>query len=688
MSSIPAGLARVPNLLSTQLSLAHITRSNLGLLRVQEQLSSGKLVNRVSDDAVKAAMIGVLDDRLERAHQRTRNISHAQSALSDLESTMEEVSGLGNEARGIASSMINTGFTPGDRAAQATVVSQMMSGLLTLANKKSVAGYVFGGSQPGIVPVTEFRGGFRFANSGAGVTTDLGSASTVPLTMGPNNPIGATSARVRGTADLDPDLTLDTPLARLAGGRSLGVSLGSIEFSFAAGARTSVDLSGADTVQDVADRLTSALREYESANAVTILGPGGISFAGEALTVDVVAGAPNPDLQFYDIGAGVAARDLGLAADVPFVFSATQPTGIDLHPRLDWTTPIASLAGTGGPLGTIRLRNLGGAASLDLSAATTLQDVKNIIEGTGLGVRVEINADGTGIDVLNEVAGTRAMAMSIEEVTGNNSTATRLGIRTFAADTRISDFNDGRGVRVVDGVVNPVSGVIDPALNTDFSITLGEASGTTITIDLTPADMTTVQSVVDTMNTQIAAQLATAGLLPTDLVASLSTDGNGIVLTQNATFGGPLEIATLNNSFAPLDLGLTSSTYDLSTSSYRGTDTARVRVDNLFTHLIDLRDSLSTNAVSGIALAGSGLEANLDRLTELRGLVGGYQRRVLMAERIEEDQNLIDEKVKSDLADVDVSEAAMRLSQFQTQLLAGYQATSTLLGQSLLDFLR
>ena len=69
-------------------------------------------------------------------------------------------------------------------------------------------------------------------------------------------------------------------------------------------------------------------------------------------------------------------------------------------------------------------------------------------------------------------------------------------------------------------------------------------------------------------------------------------------------------------------------------------------------------------------------------------MVGGYQQRVDSAQKLEEDQSLVDTSVRSDLRDVNYAEAASRLSQLQAQLTAGYQSSSAGLTQTLLDFLR
>ncbi|MEK6701206.1 MAG: flagellin [Planctomycetota bacterium] len=685
MSTIPPGLARVPNSLRSQLSLSSINKSQLALLQVQEQLSTARMVNRVSDDPVRAALIGVLDDKLDRSVQRSRNISHAQAALGEADNALAEINDLGLSAQEIASNMVGTGFSSGDRAAQATIVQSILDGMLSQATRQSAAGYILGGDQPGQNPIQHFRGGYRFTARGNGIVTDINLGRSVPITLGGTNPVGSTSGRVKGDVDFNPDLTAGTRLSDLSGGRGLGVSLGTLEFSFNAGTKVQVDLTGADTADDITKRLNQAIRAYETTNSVTVLGPGGVSVSGAGFSVDVVAGG---SLQFSEVAGGVTAQDLGLTAAVPFAFTSATPSGVDLNAKLTWTTPVSAMTGLGGALGTIRVKNVGGFADVDLSGATTLQDIRNRIEGTNLGVRVVINDAGTGIDVLNEVAGTRAMAMSIEEVSGNTSTATRLGIRSFSGTTQMSDFNDGRGVRIIDGVIDPTTGTATTLLNSDLSITLGDGASTVIAIDLTPADMTTVQTVLTAMNAQIAAQLATAGLAPGDCSVGLAADGNGLVINQNAAFASPVSVGQLNNSQAAADLGLMGGAYDSTSSSFVGTDTATVRVDNLFTHLIDLRDALNANDTSGIALASEGMSANLDRLTEVRGLVGGYQQRVDSAQQLEEDQTLVDTSVRSDLRDVNYAEAATRLSQLQAQLTAGYQSSSATLTRTLLDFLQ
>jgi flagellar hook-associated protein 3 FlgL len=548
-------------------------------------------------------------------------------------------------------------------------------------NSQSVAGYVFGGSQTSMAPVEALGTGFRYRGQGSGLITDLGQASGAPITIGAS-PLAGVSARLRGTVDFDPGLTLNTPLADLNGARGVGVSLGTIQISIDSGAAIQIDLSGAATVGDVTTRIDAAIRQYETDNSVAILGPTGVGVGGDWINIDVGAGHT---VQFSDLSNGTTALDLGLAASPAFSFSPARLAGESTDPKLTMHTPVSALMGVTGALGSIKLRNAGRTAIVDLSSAQTVQDIKNLIEGTGIGVRVQINSTGTGIDLLNEVSAGSGGALSVSEVAGSGSTATRLGIRSFAGDTRVQDLNFGRGIHVVDGVINEATGLYDQALNNDFELSLGD--GTKVLLDLRPSDLTSVQNILDRLNTQIAAALTAGGLNPTDCVATLVDGENGIAFVQNPAFPDPISIRTLNNSSAASELGLLDGTYDVPSATLRGADRAKVRVDDMFTRLIDLRDSLRGNSTTGITLAGEDLSTTIAALVETRGTVGGYARRVEDATVQETDRATADEKSRSELRDVDFTVATSRFALLQTQLEAGLRVTAMTHSRSLLDFL-
>ena len=184
MSSIPANLSRVPNLLSSQLLLASITRTNSGLLNVQSQFATGNLINRFSDDSIGAVTVSTLQERLARTEQRLRNLSNAQGTLDYLDSSIGDASELVLEAKNIAADQIGAQSDTVTRNNQAVVIDGMIRRLLQLANRQTNGVYIFGGATATRPPIEELRGGFRYVGRGDGLYTDLDPSDDIPITIG------------------------------------------------------------------------------------------------------------------------------------------------------------------------------------------------------------------------------------------------------------------------------------------------------------------------------------------------------------------------------------------------------------------------------------------------------------------------------------------------------------------------
>lgn len=671
MSTFPTAFSRSPNLLFTQASMGAINRTNSQLLRVNSQLTSGLDILRPSDDPVRSATISLLDARLERSTQLLKNLGFASDSLDTLDVALGDAKELIDEAMGIALEQSSTPTDAATRSAQANIIDSLLQSFYSIANRESVVGHIFGGTAPGQPPVRLNGNTYQFVGGRGGMFADLGGISDVPITLGADNAVGALSARVQGTRDLDPDLTRDTRLSELNGARQRGVSTGEITLRFNGGPPLDVDLTGSVTVGNVADKLTAAIRQYETDNAVSILGPGGVSLTGGSISIDVPAG----DLTFSDVPGSAVALDLGLARNPAAPFNAGSPATPDLGPKLSWTTPVSALAGLGGAaLDQVTVTTGGRDYTIDLSSAQTLADIRSAFEAGGTGLVVEISDDGTALNIKNSVAGSRAQALTISEVAGGVETATLLGVRTLSGDTRLADFNDGRGVG------------IDP-IQPDFTITLGD--GFTITIDLTGDDTGTVQDLIDSINNQATSQLIIAGRPATDFVAELESPGNGIAFVQSPALAATdrLTVARLNNSPAAEDLGFLDATPDATGERLVAEDRASVRVDNMFTHLIDLAEALRNNDTLGIELAYEKLQAGSDRLNQTRAITGGYARRVDDEIVRQEDRQVLDTSLRSQLRDVDFAAASTRFSQLQLQLQAGLSVAAQSQQLTLLDFL-
>ena len=108
-------------------------------------------------------------------------------------------------------------------------------------------------------------------------------------------------------------------------------------------------------------------------------------------------------------------------------------------------TVTATSGGGGSAFDTsgLQIVSEGKTYTVDVSGDKTVQDLLNSINGSGTGLDAEINSSSTGINVRSRVSGS---SFSIGENGGN--TAAQLGIRTFTANTQLSQLNYGQGVGV------------------------------------------------------------------------------------------------------------------------------------------------------------------------------------------------------------------------------------------------
>ena len=677
MTSIPPSLARVPNQLSAAYVRANVGRTNVGLLSLQNQLSSGLRIQRPSEDPVGASLVSVIDDRLDLAAQRLRNFQHGGSVLDAMDAALGQANEMVLEAKSIAASQIGVTSDADTRLAESHVIASMVDELLALANG-SVAGlHYFGGGRTAQSPFESFNGGIRYRGEGTGLRTDLGGDINFPITMGGEQAFGALSARVEGDKDLDASLRLATRIRDLRGPADFYSSDGSLTVVIDNGApdplRVVVDLSDAQTVGDVTMALEAAIREADPA-ALGGTYPNAIGVNTDRLSIGMISASYT--ITFEDGPSGATAKALAIDN---FSFTSADDIAVggdrDLNPRLSNSTTFGSLPpSVGFTAGTIRFTNGNRTGTVDLTDTMTIGEFRDQVERLNLGVRVEIDESGDSINVVNEVSGFR---LQVEELGG--LTATSLGIRSLQGTTPISVFNDGRGIEIKEDYLDAFGATVT---GYDFRITL--ADGQAFDVDLRQQDVVNVQSVIDRINDAAATNVPPI----TGFNAVLTQNDNGIQLRDGTVGGGVLTVEALNGSFAAEDLGLMDGTLSVGTpTTLLGEDRATVRVDSVFSDLIELRDALAGNDESGITFAGGRLEEAVDLLASARAAAGSRSSRLEAASRRLEDSVLLDETVRSRVRDVDYVSAASQFSLLQVQLQAGLQSAAQIQSLTLLDFL-
>src|ERR687889_2135056 len=119
-------------------SLQGLNRNLDAVGKLQSQLTSGRLINTVSDSPTGTNRAMQTRDEQAANAQQARNISDAQSWLDQTDSTLRTMLETTRRVRDLTVQGLNSGgLTDEARQALATEVTSLREGLVTLANTKN-----------------------------------------------------------------------------------------------------------------------------------------------------------------------------------------------------------------------------------------------------------------------------------------------------------------------------------------------------------------------------------------------------------------------------------------------------------------------------------------------------------------------------------------------------------------------
>ena len=379
----------------------------------------------------------------------------------------------------------------------------------------------------GLVIKLEPAFGFDPAQDNLSVDEVGGGVTAYELGIWRKNGVG--TAPLVGDA-LDPALTATTSLSNILGTRAMGfVHVGGANNDFILEANT----NGAATTD-------------------------GVWLNG--VTVQFVGDAPAPGQETVDWDPGNAGTPgtitvhfkPGYSTGEKVVQAINQKLGLPFTARLDPTdslgggtgtmdllpVPVVTAGGAGGNFdqtGGLQIASRNNTYAIDLTSATTVEDLLNAINGAGAGMLAQINTGKTGLDVRSRTSGTNFM---IGENGG--STASQLGVRSLTGQTALSDLNFGRGV----DIHADQPGAPTPAY--DFTISVVDSLGneTVAQVDLSGS------KTIDDVCAKIEAALGGK------IEAQLNALGNGIELINADPAGGTITLTADPACTSAEDLGL------------------------------------------------------------------------------------------------------------------------------------
>ncbi len=455
----------------------------------------------------------------------------------------------------------------------------------------SVAGDTITGSDViGMSDITPLK----FLNDGNGISTS-GTTADLNITLR-----DGTSFNVGLSGILEGEMSL----GMLNGGQ--GVRAGSIKITNKAGESKTIDLSSAQTVDDVLSAINNSgldlsasivnskllitdgsggdgdlkIENVDGGHTATDLGiektSSGSSITGDEVysvtTIgdvmraieDAAHRASNPDklsvsissdgnsLVFTDTTGGSGAltissvNDSHTAEDLGIARSVNSDTltGQKVIAGLN-TVLLRNLnGGAGVALGTIQIQDRSGASEqIDLSNAQSLQDVLDAINSAStINVKADLNSSGTGITI-TDLTGSNAANLVISDV--DSTTAEDLGIAVNDAVNSVDSGNNQLKYISRNTLLSELNGGKGVSAGT-FTITDSMGHSAMISIGANEVDTMTVGDLIDTINSN--------GLI--DVTASINSKGDGILLTDTAGGAAKLKVTNDSGSTTASDLNL------------------------------------------------------------------------------------------------------------------------------------
>lgn len=374
-------------------TILNLHKANARYNNVVNQIATGKKVNKPSDDALATTEGLRLSNVVARLEQYNRNITNTGYSFLNLsESALSSVNKLMTTAKSLAIESASDTTSSSMRSANAVELSSILQEIVTLANSQESSRYLFAGTETKTTPYEIVGTSYvYYTGNSEAITIQADTATTVQVNSTGEDVFGSMTS-VLGTHDLNPCLNLGgafaTKLSCLNGGAgvpagSINVKMGSMSEYYPNG--VTIDLTGCDTLQDVANKI-----EAETLAASRAIDPKGtltppdsyltsryvkvaLNEAGNGITLietdevweatkDNPAKRPvdypgfvndrNAYLTVSEVGGGSVAGSLGIAGSTryavdPLNKSFTIPQAIvggDLNPRLGNNTLLADLA--------------------------------------------------------------------------------------------------------------------------------------------------------------------------------------------------------------------------------------------------------------------------------------------------------------------------------------------------------
>ncbi|MEE8404500.1 MAG: flagellar hook-associated protein FlgL [candidate division Zixibacteria bacterium] len=635
-------------------------------LELQKQMSSGRRINKPSDDPI--GTIRDLDYRTElsKIQQYRGAIAQGQNWMGAYENDLADVNTMLSSARELAVAMADETFDEQARLASASEISSMLDRIIQIANDELEGKSIFAGFRTNIKPMIMSATGARYVGDTGNIQFQIGSSSRFDVNLIGSNVFLKQVTILGQTADYNTSVIATTLLTDLKGGTGITMPPGTITISdYNLGINSIIDLGAAIDINDVLNVINTRLTADGITNLTAELGAEGNNIKFVTTQNGLISNQTS--LSVLNNGTGVSM--------IPGRFKVTDGAGIDFEVDISGDATIADASP-------------GIDFEVDISGDATIADVINSfntqVAAAGVSnVTMQVNAAGTGLEI-NDTNGV-PLGLIIGEIGPESTTAANLGIvGSVGAQLIGQDLNPTVNFEIFDTVgstaeelgilgkfnsdligddLNPI--LLATASVTEFNNGFGFSLGEIIikngemsrVIDLGDSLIVTVQDMLDAINN--------SGL---NVTASINAAGSGIEIINNDPTRS-LAIEEVSGGRTAKKLGLFGAS-------------------DLIGTMMVLQNALENNDQEGSGLLLEHLDNALQHLLNQRATVGARGVRLESTDIRLINRDLGFTKLLSDVEDADLARLVTQLATFENNYQAALMASARIIQPTLLQFLR
>ena len=391
---------RVTSQTQQRSALNNIFRITEDMFNAQKEITSGKKIHKPSDDPSGMRDTLALRTSIQKIKQFDRNINNNQIFLSRGESALESIGVSLSRAKELSIVELGGMSTSETRGYAKTELDNIISTVFQQANAKVKNMFLFSGTNVNTPPFESTGSGAVYKGNSDNLSIQIEDNTNVKITIPGSEALGT---------DLNPDLNTSTKVSELNGGT--GITEGSFSIVDRAGTSGTVTISSWMSLSHVITAIGNVSRNLTAS----------INSSGNGITITDSSSVIKNSLTVNEVDGGRTALSLGIVGK-----KDGNIEGMDLNASLSRNTKISELnGGQGLVLGDINIINGSASGAINLSSATTIGSVIDLINAAASGtVTASIDSAGNSLQVVSNNSSTIAVINNV----GLDTTAEELGI--------------------------------------------------------------------------------------------------------------------------------------------------------------------------------------------------------------------------------------------------------------------